>query len=218
MAPPSEWPWNRQKPTKSDPRWPVGVSRMVSRWIKVAFYRIFLTWTRWLSWRRFFREMASPSGLEIGENPPDPILNGLLVPPRWSPSGLKLLFTVFSWWWFVKDFEAQIEAAPPSIVWAPVAGPDTVIEGGKTPKASSEVKAGQEEKSSSGHQFQSTSSTGFSSSSSLSPSPEGSSSERKKKMMIHGPAMGPNEWLSGLWGLWRTARSWQMARIWWGSK
>ena len=33
----------------------------------------------------------------------------------------------------------------------PVAGPDTVIEGGNTPKGSSEVKAGQEEKSSSGH-------------------------------------------------------------------
>ena len=51
---------------------------------------------------------------------------------------------------FVKDFEAQIKAAP-SPVRAPVAGPDTVVEGGKTPKGSSEVKAGQEEKSSSGH-------------------------------------------------------------------
>ena len=51
---------------------------------------------------------------------------------------------------FVKDFEAQTEAAP-SVVWALVAGPYTVIEGGKTPKGSSEVKAGQEEKSSPGH-------------------------------------------------------------------
>ena len=66
----------------------------------------------------------------------------------------------------------------------PIAGPDNVIEGGKTPKGSSEVNAGQEEKSSFGHQLQSTSLTGFSSSSSSSSSLEGSSSERKK-MMIH---------------------------------
>ena len=74
---------------------------------------------------------------------------------------------------------------PPSTVRAPVAGPETIIEGGKTRKGTSEVKAGQEEKSSSGHQLQSISSTGFSSSSSSSPSPEGSSSGRKKMMMIH---------------------------------
>ena len=65
---------------------------------------------------------------------------------------------------FVQDFEAQIEADP-------IANPDTVIEGGKTPKGSSEVKAGQEEKSSSGHQLQSISSTGVSWSSSSSSSP-----------------------------------------------
>ena len=100
------------------------------------------------------------------------------------------------WWWFMRICQrfwitnwgcpiASLGLGCRPGPRALVAGPDTVMEGGKTPKGSSEVKAGQEEKSSSGHQFQSTSSTGFSSSSSLSLSPEGSSSERKKMTMIH---------------------------------
>ena len=60
-----------------DRPWPVGASQVVSRLIKVAFYCIFLTdfsgkWHR----RR--------NGLEIGENPPDLILNSLLVPAEGS--------------------------------------------------------------------------------------------------------------------------------------
>ena len=105
-----------------DRPWPVGASRVVSRLIKVTFYRIFLTdfsgkWHRLLN------------GLEIGKNPSDPILDGLLVPAGWSPGGLKLLFIVFSWvddlkltWQFdvnLLTFVAQIFPWNDTTVWMP---------------------------------------------------------------------------------------------------
>ena len=79
-----------------DRPWPVGAGRVVSRLIKVTFYRIFLTYFSGKLHCRLH-------GLEIGKNPPDPILDGLLVPAGWSPGGLKLLFTVFSWRWWLDD-------------------------------------------------------------------------------------------------------------------
>ena len=127
IAPPSEWPWNRRKPARSDPQWPVGAGRVVSRWIKVVFYCIFLTLTTWRE-RVDFRGADFSgkwhrrlNGLEIGENLPDPILYGLLVPAGWSPGGLKLLFTVFSWRWRldvnVLTFVAHIFPGNGTAIW-----------------------------------------------------------------------------------------------------
>ena len=121
------------------------------------------------------------------------LMNGERDPDeRWDPDkwrGYHLVQRGRRWWWFTRICQRfwitnwGCPIAGPGLSrrpgpWVPVTGPDTVIEGGKTLKGSSEVKAGQEEKSSSGHQLQSTSSTGFSSSLSSSLSLEGSSSER----------------------------------------